>query len=270
MLHDTPNIGSKKFYDAATEIIKIINCKLKNTLSVNNQKLVISISGESGCGKSTIAHQLSKRIMHDFRKIKNDISVKHLYVDNFYTENNKMISLLKREDRIIARNYAGIGPDEYDWSMIDNVLYCFANGFICRMPCVDLLNQEIDYLETNFLEVDILILDGLYAIDERLQADFRFLVDGAYYQINNWEEERRKYVEKFDTIEGLYDYAREITSKTTYNSYQDIRGKEKLTEARVIRLEKEHKALLRMTSSIKNKNIDFLTLKYNKDSWKIL
>jgi len=29
MLHDTPNIGSKKFFDAATKIIKVSRIKLR-------------------------------------------------------------------------------------------------------------------------------------------------------------------------------------------------------------------------------------------------
>ena len=219
--------------------------------------MVISISGESGSGKSTIAYQLSKQLMDDCMGVGKGINVKHLYVDNFYSENYRMDKPSKREERIIDREYEGIGPDEYDWCMIDNVLHCFADGDVCRMPCIDFLNQQIDHLETNFSDVNILVLDGLYAIDERLQSDFRFLVDGAYYQIKNWEDIRQKYIDGFDTIEGLHEYAMGVTSITSSAHQQDIRGKEKLTEARVIRLEKEHEAFQKMIAVIKSKKYNF-------------
>ena len=137
------------------------------------------------------------------------------------------------------------------------------------MPCIDVLNQQIDHLETNFSDVNILVLDGLYAIDERLQSDFRFLIDGAYYQIKNWENIRQKYIDGFDSMEGLHEYALAVTSITNLVHQQDVRGKEKLTEARVIRREKEHEALQKMIDVIKNKSYNFSTLKYINDNWVI-
>ncbi|MCK5312063.1 MAG: hypothetical protein KAJ62_08135 [Desulfobacteraceae bacterium] len=269
MLHDTPNIGSKKFFDAATEILKVFKKRFEDAFATNNQKIVISISGESGSGKSTISYQLSKKLMSEFRGVRKNINVKHLYVDNFYIENHRMDRSSKRGERISARGYTGIGPDEYDWPMIYDVLHCFANGHVCRMPCIDVLNQQLDFLETNFSDVNVLVLDGLYAIDERLQSDFRFLIDGTYYQINNLEDIRQKYIHGFDTMEGLHEYALAVTSITNSVLHQDIRSKEKFTEDRVIRLEKEHEALQKMIDAIKNKNYNFSTLKYINDNWVI-
>lgn len=77
MLHDSPNIGSKKFFDAATEIVKVFKDRFEDAFSANNQKIVISISGESGSGKSTISYQLSKKLMSEFRG--ENIKVKLLF-----------------------------------------------------------------------------------------------------------------------------------------------------------------------------------------------
>ena len=261
MLHNTLNLGSKRFFDAATEIFNIFKNRFKETFLVNNRKMVISISGESGSGKSTIACQLSKRLMKDFMGGRKGINVKHLYIDNFYIENYRMDRPSEREERIIARKYEGIGPDEYDWHMINNVLHCFANGYVCRMPCVDVLNQQIDHLETNFSDVNILVLDGIYAIDERLQSDFRFLINGAYYQIKSWENIRQKYIDHFDSIKELQEYALKVTSIANSACQQNIRGMKKLTEARVIRLEKEHEALQKMIKVIKSKKIQCFDIK---------
>ncbi len=268
MLHDAPNIGSNKYIDAADAIINVFKNRLKVKLSSSPKKIVIAISGESGSGKTSISYQFCKQLMGRLSKKGRSISIKHLYVDNFYLENYQMQNPASREERAKIKKYKGIGPDEYDWRMIENILHCFKNGYVCRMPCVDVLNQQIDHLETNFSEVDILLLDGLFAIDSRMKADLRFLIDGAYYKINNWEFIREKYVDALGATEVLHKYAHEVVEFTS-SSQQDIRGKEKLSEARIICLEKEHEALQKMLNTIRNKGCELSILQYVNDKWEV-
>ena len=262
MLHDSPNLGDQKYIDVAIKTVKAFKNRFAEKLS-QQHKLVIAISGESGSGKTTIAYQLSKQLMYEFKKEGNSINVKHLYADNFYIENYRMDNPAKREQKRKAQKYENIGADEYDWKMINNIIHCFLNGYICRMPCVDVLNQQIDYLETNFKQVDILVFDGLYAIDKRMNSDFRFFIDGTYYENKNWGKIRQQYIDEFVTFESLRKYALKVIEANNSSQEQDIRGKEKLTEARIILLEKEHEAIQKMLDSLRSENYEISILKYN-------
>jgi uridine kinase len=85
------------------------------------------------------------------------------------------------------------------------------------MPCVDLITEQVDILGTNFKKVDMLVMDGLYAIKTK-KADLRFYINLTY------QETKSKHV-------------------------KDIRGKEVMDEGRWATLEQEHKVV----SSLKPK-----------------
>ena len=78
-------------------------------------------------------------------------------------------------------------------------------------------------------------------------------------------------IDKFDTLESISNYALEVIEAVNSSQEQDVRGKEKLTEARVILLEKEHEATQKMLNSLRNENYDISILKYTKSSdiWSI-
>lgn len=268
MLHDAPNLGSKKYMAAADLLTNFVQKRLEQEFSIAAKKIVIAISGESGSGKTSIAYQFCKQLMARFNNVGKSLSIKHLHVDNFYLDNYRMENPASRDERIKSNDFTGIGPDQYDWQMIDNILHCFRNGYDCRMPCVDVLNHQIDHLESNFSEVDILLLDGLFAIDAKMKTDYRFFVAGPYFEINNWGAIRKKYFDSLGVTEELVKYANEVVEFSS-SDLQDIRGKEKLSKARVICLEKEHEAMQNMLDSIKTEAYEFYVLQYAKDTWKI-
>ena len=47
------------------------------------------------------------------------------------------------------------------------------------MPCVDLINDQVDRLTVDFKDIEILIFDGLYSI-KNTKANFRVLIDIPY------------------------------------------------------------------------------------------
>lgn len=92
------------------------------------------------------------------------------------------------------------------------------------MPCVDLVTEQVDTLTTDFKNIDMLIIDGLYAINT-------VGIDMAVYI--------------------------ELTYRETKKAQKD-RGKEPQNEYRMRVLEQEHIAAL----SIKDKADLFVNMDY--------
>lgn len=162
-------------------------------------RYIIGISGESGSGKSELSHALAKLLKEDH------IRVKIIHTDNYY----KVQPLLREEWR---RNngFDKIGIDEYDWVKIRKTIRDFREEQECVIPCIDLIPEQVDKLITDFSKIDLLIIDGLYAIDAP-DIDMRVFIDLTYQE-------------------------------TKIN--QIIRMKEEMNDFRLQILEREHKAVL--------------------------
>lgn len=141
----------------------------EEVLKRRTKKYIIAISGESGSGKSELTNVLAKELK------KNRIVVKPMHIDNFY----KTLPL----ERTAWRTNNGIenvvGYDEYDWEKIYTVLNDFRNDRISTMPCVDLITEHVDKLTTDFNGIEMLIIDGLYAIKTE-GADMRIYLERTY------------------------------------------------------------------------------------------
>ena len=162
------------------------------------KKYIITIAGEVSSGKTTLAYLLGRMMKM------NDIKSKILDLVDFY----KVPPL----DRRVYREQHGldtIGVNEYDWDMIEATLKSFRNGNSVKLPLVDLLTDEVDTINTNFKNVQVLIISGLYA----------------------------SYCNDVD-----YKIFMELTYRETYEA-QKYTGKEVMDNFRKKILEKEHKAV---------------------------
>lgn len=168
---------------------------------INNRKdrMIIAISGESGSGKSELAHAIAKILR------KEGIFAKPLHTDNYY----KTHPLERREWRLRHGIENVVGYEEYDWEKINQNLDDFRNGRRSEMPCVDLVTEQVDRLITNFGEVDMLLVEGLYAIKSD-NVDLRVFIELTYLE-------------------------------TKEKHTKDARGKEIMDEARWATLGQEHK-----------------------------
>lgn len=206
MLEDVLLIADKHRIAAAAIVEEILKRR--------TEKFIVAISGESGSGKSEVTHLVAKEMR------KHDIFAKPIHIDNFYNT----LPLKRTEWRISngIENVVGLG--EYKWDEIDRVIDDFKNNRVSSMPCVDLVTEQIDTLSTDFQNIEMLIIDGLYAIN----AD---KVDLAVYI--------------------------ELTYHETKKAQTD-RGKEPQNEYRMRVLEQEHKQVL----SIKHKADLFINMDY--------
>ncbi|MCK4751005.1 MAG: hypothetical protein KAT15_28295 [Bacteroidales bacterium] len=177
-------------------------------------KYIIAISGESGSGKSELSHSLARLLKPE------KIRVKIIHSDNYY----KVPPLLRTEWRK-TQGLESIGLDEYDWNLIHQNIREFKEDREAMMPCIDIIPEQIDKLITDFKKVDLLVVDGLYAIKTD-QIDLRVFIDLTYHE-----------------------------TKMT----QIIRGKEPMDEWRTHVLEREHlsvSSLKSMADLIVNKNYE--------------
>jgi len=118
-----------------------------------NHKYIVGISGESGSGKSEISHSLGLRLK------KEHIRVKVIHTDNYFS----VPPLLQNEWRR-AKGIESVGINEYDWNLIQRNIQDFKEDRESMMPVIDRIPEQIDKLITDFKKIDLLIVDGLYAI----------------------------------------------------------------------------------------------------------
>jgi uridine kinase len=182
--------------EAARSIFERITEDRKNL--DDRYRYVVGISGESGSGKSELAHALGKQLKE------NHIRVKVIHTDNYYK-----IQPLLREEWRRNKGFDKIGLEEYDWIKIRKTIRDFKEEQECMIPCIDLIPEQVDKLITDFSKIDLLIIDGLYAINAP-EIDLKVFIDLTYHE-------------------------------TKIN--QIIRMKEAMSDFRLAILEKEHQAV---------------------------
>jgi uridine kinase len=133
-------------------------------------RYVVGISGESGSGKSELAHALGK-----------DLKDRHVRVKVIHTDNYYRIQPLLREEWRRNKGFDHIGIEEYDWVKIRKTLRDFREEQECVIPCIDLIPEQVDKLITDFSKIDLLIVDGLYAINAD-DIDLRVFIDLTYHE----------------------------------------------------------------------------------------
>jgi len=164
----------EKHRRAGEEIIKYI-------LDNKKERMTIAISGESGTGKTELAHVIAKGLR------KHGIFAKPMHTDNYY----RILPLERTEWRQKNGIEKVVGYDEYDWGMIYRNITDFKNKTYSTMPCVDLVTEQVDMLTTNFGDVDMLILDGLYALKTE-DIDLKIFIDITYHDTGKAQKLRGK------------------------------------------------------------------------------
>jgi uridine kinase len=126
---------------------------IEKTKQPKNYKFIVGISGETGSGKSEIAHALALRLK------KEHIRVKILHTDNYY----KVPPMLQSEWRK-AKGIETVGMEEYDWHLLNRNIQDFKEDRESMLPCIDIIPEQVDKLISDFKKIDLLIIEGLYAI----------------------------------------------------------------------------------------------------------
>ena len=173
MLEDVLLITDKHRKAAAIIVDEILKNK--------TDKYIVAISGESGSGKSELTHVVAKEMR------KHGIFAKPIHIDNFYNT----LPLERTKWRIDHGIEKVVGLNEYKWDEINRVINDFKNNRESSMPCVDLVTEQIDTLTTDFKGVDMLIIDGLYAINAD-DVDLRIFIELTYHETKKAQKDRGK------------------------------------------------------------------------------
>jgi uridine kinase len=154
---------------------------INEILKRKKDKFIVAISGESGSGKTELAHVIARGLRA------HGIFAKPLHIDNYY----RVLPLERKQWRIDNGIEACVGYDEYDWGTIKRNIDEFKHGAEAAMPCVDLVTEQVDTLLTDFGSVDMLIIDGLYAINTE-DADLRVFIELTYHETKKAQTDRGK------------------------------------------------------------------------------
>jgi uridine kinase len=161
-VHGDVLLITDKQREAAKKIIDRI-AKLKK------YKPVIAVGGESGSGKTEIAHLTAI-----------GLKSKNMYAKILHTDNYYKVSPQERTEWRMRNGVESINYTEYNWEQIKNNIKDFKENRLSSLPFLDLLTDQCDKLITDFSKVKILILEGLYS----LYSDADLIIDKDYEVID--------------------------------------------------------------------------------------
>ena len=154
---------------------------IEEILKLKKERMTVAISGESGTGKTELAHVIAKGLRA------HSIFAKPIHIDNYY----RILPLKRTEWRQNNGIETVVGYDEYDWATIYKNIQDFKDKTYSTMPCVDLVTEQVDLLTTNFADVDMIIIDGLYAIKTE-NVDLKIFIDITYHETGKAQKLRGK------------------------------------------------------------------------------
>jgi uridine kinase len=154
---------------------------IEEILKRKKEKFIVAISGESGSGKTELAHVVARGLRA------HGIFAKPMHIDNYY----RVLPLERKQWRIDNIIEKCVGYGEYDWDTIYRNIDEFRQGKQATMPCVDLVTEQVDTLITDFSNVDMLIIDGLYAIKTK-GVDMRVFIELTYHETKKAQADRGK------------------------------------------------------------------------------
>lgn len=138
---------------------------LPHILSNYKNKMVISIGGISGCGKSEISLVLQKLLWE------NNIKSKIIHIDDYY-----YIDYHSRDEE---RKKTGIiGKEEINWKKLNEVIINFKENR--RKLYVQRIHKYLDSIEYSISpghKINVLLIDGLYSLFLK-KNDFAIYLEG--------------------------------------------------------------------------------------------
>ncbi len=154
---------------------------IEEILKRKKENFTVTISGESGTGKTELAHVIAKGLR------KHGLFAKPIHTDNYY----RILPLERTEWRQKNGVDKVVGYDEYNWDQINKTVADFKEKTFSTMPCVDLVTEQVDLLTTNFADIDMLIIDGLYAMNLK-DVDLKVFIDITYHETGKAQKLRGK------------------------------------------------------------------------------
>lgn len=148
----------------------------------DEDKIIVSVGGESGSGKSEVAHEISNNLNRSSRGIKSFI----LTFDDFYIFPRKERNKLR-----LKTNFESVGLSEVDQVELKYIVTKFKkDAGLTLIPIYDIRTNIQHRLVVNFQDIPVLIIDGLYA--NSLYADYNVFIERSYRDTLDFQKERGK------------------------------------------------------------------------------
>ena len=157
---------------------EIIYPKIIDKYSGN--KMVITICGTSGTGKTEIATVLQRNLFY-----KDGIKAKQIHIDDYYTTDFHTRNQNRKETGII-------GKDEINWAKLNHVVEIFRSNlpklYVRR---IHKFIDSVEYCICNNRKIDVLIVEGLYGnyLDDK---DYAVYLEGNISQTYKFRKKRGK------------------------------------------------------------------------------
>lgn len=173
---------------------------IKNLALKSDQKLTITIAGESGCGKTTLSRAIRKKLEKAGKKIV------ILHQDDYF----KLPPKQNHQARL--NNFNHIGVEEVRLDLIDNHISEIKGAEIhtLKVPHMDWLTNVEESRLINVTAVDIIIVDGTYT-SLLSNVDYRIFIN-TNYQNTQKNRAGRKREEQSDFIEKVLEKESTIIS----------------------------------------------------------
>jgi uridine kinase len=150
-------------------------------LPLHTAKNIIAIAGESGSGKSELSHCIGRLLVKEY-----NIPTKIIHSDNYYK-----IHPHQRTEWRKKHGFKSVGLNEIDWDTLNQNIQQFKAGQQAEMPCIDIIPDEPDILITDFSKIDVLIIDGLYAL-QSTNIDLGIYINLTYHETKKAQTDRGK------------------------------------------------------------------------------
>lgn len=148
----------------------------------SKEKVIVAVSGEVASGKSPVSLCLGRQLKPKGYK------AKLIDLDDFYR-----IPPLKRRKWREENGMEKVGIEEIDWALLNRVIKNFKESDFSRYPDVDLLTDKVDYHETDFKEISVLIIHGLYSMHIN-HSDLRVFMEMTWPETMDKQRESMKEV----------------------------------------------------------------------------
>lgn len=163
---------------------------------------IIGISGESGTGKTELAEILRSRFYKD------GIGSLIISLDNYYKTSWKNRRKVREETK-------EVGLSEINFHHLNWCFYCYKNKGVIPHDRINKFTGGIDSIHTKTKDVDVILLEGLYAIHSE-HCDYRIFLKETYHKTEFFRKLRKK--EKID------DHRRWVLEEE-HKAVQSLKGK---------------------------------------------
>lgn len=158
---------------------------IQSRFSPGNERLVVSVAGESGAGKSEIAEALARKFDEG-----GACSIV-LQQDDYFVHPPRSNDRVRRED------IGWVGPSEVRLDLMEQHLELFRQGARLTKPLVRYLEDHIDEVEMDLAPFNVAIVEGTY-VTLLKHADVRVFITRDYHVTRAHREKRRRHDSELD------------------------------------------------------------------------